>query len=63
MPPKANNPNRLEDDTGAQSASATDLSAEIWWTNPCVRVWAFGRTHFNCDFVLQCCEGREKGGG
>ncbi|KAI6283754.1 hypothetical protein MCOR27_003114 [Pyricularia oryzae] len=34
MPPEANNPNRLEDDTGAQSGSATDLSAEIWWTNP-----------------------------
>uniref|UniRef100_L7IT07 Uncharacterized protein n=1 Tax=Pyricularia oryzae (strain P131) TaxID=1143193 RepID=L7IT07_PYRO1 len=32
--PEANNPNRLEDDTGAQSASATDLSAEVWWTNP-----------------------------
>ena len=50
--PRANDPEHLEDDRGVQSAFATDLSAELCWTMPCVRVWAFGHTHFNCDFVV-----------
>lgn len=33
------------------SGFATDLSGEGCWTNPLVRVWAFGHTHYNCDFV------------
>ncbi|KAI6507435.1 hypothetical protein MCOR04_001158 [Pyricularia oryzae] len=53
MLPKANDPDHLEDDRGVQSAFATDLSAEVCWTSPCVRVWVFGHTHFNCDFVLR----------
>lgn len=32
------------------SAFATDLSAEECWTSPSVVLWAFGHTHFNCDF-------------
>ncbi|KIX02729.1 uncharacterized protein Z518_08671 [Rhinocladiella mackenziei CBS 650.93] len=32
------------------SGFATDLSREPCWTNQNVTVWAFGHTHFNCDF-------------
>ena len=28
----------------------TDLSDQICWTSANVRLWAFGHTHFNCDF-------------
>lgn len=49
--PEANDPDHLEDDRGVQSAFATDLSGEVCWTSPSVRLWAFGHTHFNCDFV------------
>ncbi|KAM0325455.1 hypothetical protein ACHAQA_007442 [Verticillium albo-atrum] len=49
--PQANDPEHLEDERGVQSAFATDLSGEPCWTAPCVKVWAFGHTHFNCDFV------------
>ncbi len=33
------------------SGFMTDLSAETCWTNANVKLWAFGHTHFNCDFV------------
>jgi hypothetical protein len=33
------------------SGFATDLGAEECWTNPAVVMWAFGHTHFSCDFV------------
>lgn len=29
----------------------TDLSKEVCWTCPAVVLWAFGHTHFNCDFI------------
>ena len=32
-------------------ALMTDLSDEICWTCPQVKLWAFGQTHFNCDFT------------
>ncbi|KAH6615760.1 hypothetical protein B0J18DRAFT_493605 [Chaetomium sp. MPI-SDFR-AT-0129] len=32
------------------SGFATDLGAEECWTNPSVVMWAFGHTHFSCDF-------------
>ncbi|KAK2762064.1 hypothetical protein FQN54_001071 [Arachnomyces sp. PD_36] len=32
------------------SGFATDLSNEICWTDSSVKIWAFGHTHFNCDF-------------
>jgi hypothetical protein len=32
------------------SAFATDLSGEPCWTSPSVCMWAFGHTHFSCDF-------------
>lgn len=38
-------------DSPVSSAFATDLSQEQCWTNPAVVFWAFGHTHFNCDFT------------
>ena len=32
------------------SGFASDLSAQECWTNPSVKLWAFGHTHFNCDY-------------
>jgi Calcineurin-like phosphoesterase len=32
------------------SGFSTDLSAEECWTNSNVKVWAFGHSHFNCDY-------------
>lgn len=34
-----------------RSAFSTDLSREKCWTSKNVKVWAFGHTHFNCDFI------------
>lgn len=33
------------------SGFATDLSNQICWKSPVVKVWAFGHTHCNCDYV------------
>ncbi|PWY88694.1 acyl-CoA dehydrogenase mitochondrial precursor [Aspergillus sclerotioniger CBS 115572] len=33
------------------SAFATDLTGEPCWEKPQVRLWAFGHTHYNCDFT------------
>lgn len=41
------------------SAFATDLSGEKCFSSGKVKVWAFGHTHYNCDFVLE----REGGAG
>jgi Calcineurin-like phosphoesterase len=35
------------------SGFSTDLSAEQCWTNPAVKLWAFGHTHYNCDYKDQ----------
>ena len=32
------------------SAFSSDLSQQPCWTSENVRLWAFGHTHFNCDF-------------
>lgn len=47
--------------TGSDLSSAflTDLRGEECWKNGHVKVWAFGHTHFNCDFVDVGEEGRE----
>jgi hypothetical protein len=47
--------------TGSQitSAFSTDLSGERCFRSGDVKLWAFGHTHFNCDFVLK----REGGAG
>lgn len=34
------------------SAFATDLSQEMCFKSPNVQTWAFGHTHFNCDFEV-----------
>jgi len=49
--PEANNPDHLEDNRGVQTAFVTALEQERCWTSPAAKVWAFGHTHFNCDFV------------
>jgi len=33
------------------SGFRSDLSGEICWESRSVKIWAFGHTHFNCDFV------------
>ncbi|KAI1092569.1 hypothetical protein F5B19DRAFT_483201 [Rostrohypoxylon terebratum] len=33
------------------SGFATDLSVEECWMNPCVTLWGFGHTHYQCDFT------------
>jgi hypothetical protein len=32
------------------SEFSTDLSGEECWNNPRAKLWAFGHTHYNCDF-------------
>ncbi|KAI2620188.1 calcineurin-like phosphoesterase [Hypomontagnella submonticulosa] len=34
------------------SAFSTDLSNELCFKSPKTKVWAFGHTHFNCDFKM-----------
>lgn len=37
---------------------STDLSRETCFTSPKVKVWAFGHTHYNCDFEMERDGGR-----
>ncbi|PHH64170.1 hypothetical protein CDD81_4917 [Ophiocordyceps australis] len=37
----------------ATSGFCTDLSEEACFKSPSVRLWAFGHTHNNCDFVVR----------
>ena len=46
----ANNPEHLKDVAQVRSAFVTDLSDQLCWNSASVRLWAFGHTHFNCDF-------------
>ncbi|KAG6368045.1 hypothetical protein INS49_002245 [Diaporthe citri] len=48
--PEANDPEHVEDSRGVQSAFVTDLQKEPCWMSTSVKVWAFGHTHYNCDF-------------
>ncbi|TVY89183.1 Uncharacterized protein LAWI1_G005617 [Lachnellula willkommii] len=48
---EANDPRHLDDAAQVRSAFVTDLSDEECWNNANVKLWAFGHTHFNCDFV------------
>ena len=48
---EANDSRHLKDNSGVRTAFMTDLSREPCWTSPAVVLWAFGHTHFNCDFV------------
>lgn len=38
------------EDSKTSSGFMTDLSNERCWKGSAVRLWAFGHTHFNCDF-------------
>lgn len=46
----ANDIKHAEDVNGVRSAFVTDLSDQVCWKSEKVRLWAFGHTHFNCDF-------------
>jgi hypothetical protein len=35
------------------SGFSTDLTGEPCWEKPQVRLWAFGHTHYNCDYTEQ----------
>lgn len=37
-------------DSKISSGFMSDLSSEPCWTREAVKLWAFGHTHFNCDF-------------
>lgn len=45
--------------SGIVSAFSTDLSGEKCFRSSKVKLWAFGNTHYNCDFVAE----REDGAG
>lgn len=49
MDQRARNPRYPKSEV--DSGFATDLSREECWTNPAVILWAFGHTHYSCDFV------------
>ncbi|KAF2230121.1 hypothetical protein EV356DRAFT_526937 [Viridothelium virens] len=40
-------------DSPITSAFSTELSKEPCFTSDKVKVWAFGHTHYNCDFTVQ----------
>ncbi|KAL9097049.1 MAG: hypothetical protein Q9165_001013 [Trypethelium subeluteriae] len=40
-------------DSPIKSAFSTDLSGEACFTSDQVKLWAFGHTHYNCDFTVQ----------
>jgi Calcineurin-like phosphoesterase len=46
----AADPMHKNDSTQTNSAFATDMSKEVCWSSTQVRLWAFGHTHYNCDF-------------
>ena len=48
--PRANS-KRFPPERSLNSAFRTDLSKEKCWTSPSVKVWAFGHTHFSCQYV------------
>jgi hypothetical protein len=53
--PRANNPAHAE--SKLSSGFRTDLSAEMCWKNPNVKMWAFGHTHWSCGYVHERGEG------
>jgi hypothetical protein len=46
--PRATDPKHRGD--AMSSDLATDLSTELCWTSPQVKLWAFGHTHYNCSY-------------
>jgi predicted phosphodiesterase len=43
--------NPAHSESRISSGFSTDLSGEGCWSSRRVKVWVFGHTHFNCDFV------------
>lgn len=39
-------------ESNVRTAFSTDLSREVCFTSAKVKVWAFGHTHYNCDFEV-----------
>ncbi|KAK4196861.1 hypothetical protein QBC40DRAFT_4390 [Triangularia verruculosa] len=58
---RANDPRHqlVEGWEATSSAFRTDLSQEKCWRSDRVKLWAFGHTHFNCDFWVD--DEKEKG--
>lgn len=54
------NSKRFPPERVMNSAFRTDLSAEPCWMSPNVKVWAFGHTHFSCQFVASTGDGGQK---
>lgn len=48
---RATDPRHIDSPIG--SAFATDLSDQICFSNDEVVLWAFGHTHYNCDFMAE----------
>lgn len=47
----ANDPKHWDDSNEVNSAFVTDLSQQTCWISPNVKLWAFGHTHYNCDYM------------
>lgn len=54
------NSKRFPPERAMNSAFRTDLSGEKCWRSSNVKVWAFGHTHFSCQFVHADEEGQRK---
>jgi hypothetical protein len=46
--PRATDPAHA--DSPISSAFVSDISEETCWTSPAVKMWAFGHTHYSCEF-------------
>ncbi|KAL2162437.1 hypothetical protein VTH06DRAFT_7350 [Thermothelomyces fergusii] len=57
--PRAVDPDGKHAATRISVAFSTDLSGEPCFRSASVKLWAFGHTHYNCDFVVD----REDGAG
>jgi predicted phosphodiesterase len=49
--PRCTNPKYHHKGSEVSSGFATDLSGDGCWTNPIVKAWAFGHTHYPCYFT------------
>lgn len=47
--PRSSDPAHAQ--SNISSGFSSDLSGEICWTSDAVKVWAFGHTHFNTDYM------------
>ena len=55
--PRATNPRH--EGSEVSSGFATDLRGEVCWAGSNVTLWAFGHTHWNCNFVVEESEARK----